>query len=115
LVDKRIAIFLDGTWNTLNNNTNVWRLKSLCAPDEPGQFIYYSQGVGTRFGEKVVGGVEGYGLDNEIIDAYTWLVQVFEVGDDKRSSARCRAVRARQFATGAGLNNTRSSTRNPTS
>jgi uncharacterized protein (DUF2235 family) len=36
---KRIAIFLDGTWNTLNNNTNVWRLKSLCAPDEPGQFI----------------------------------------------------------------------------
>ena len=30
---KRIAIFLDGTWNTLNNNTNVWRLKSLSAPD----------------------------------------------------------------------------------
>jgi uncharacterized protein (DUF2235 family) len=26
---KRLAIFLDGTWNTLNNNTNVWRLKSL--------------------------------------------------------------------------------------
>ena len=43
---------------------------------------YYSQGVGTRFGEKVRGGVEGYGLDNEIIDAYTWLVQVFETGDD---------------------------------
>lgn len=79
---KRIAIFLDGTWNTLNNNTNVWRLKSLCAPDEPGQLIYYSQGVGTRFGEKARGGVEGYGLDNEIIDAYMWLVQVFETGDD---------------------------------
>ncbi|GLR87651.1 hypothetical protein GCM10007857_43620 [Bradyrhizobium iriomotense] len=28
---KRLAIFLDGTWNTLNNNTNVWRLKSLTA------------------------------------------------------------------------------------
>jgi hypothetical protein len=28
---KRLAIFLDGTWNTLNNNTNVWRLKSLAA------------------------------------------------------------------------------------
>jgi hypothetical protein len=78
---KRVAIFLDGTWNTLNNNTNVWRLKSLCAPDEPGQLVYYSQGVGTRFGEKVRGGVEGYGLDNEIIDAYTWLAQVFETGD----------------------------------
>jgi uncharacterized protein (DUF2235 family) len=79
---KRIAIFLDGTWNTLNNNTNVWRLKSLCAPDEPQQLVYYSQGVGTRFGEKVRGGVEGYGLDIEIIDAYTWLVQVFETGDE---------------------------------
>jgi uncharacterized protein (DUF2235 family) len=79
---KRIAIFLDGTWNTLNNNTNVWRLKSLCAPNEPGQIVYYSQGVGTRFGEKVRGGVEGYGLDNEIIDAYTWLIQVFEAGDE---------------------------------
>ena len=28
---RRLAIFLDGTWNTLNNNTNVWRLKSLTA------------------------------------------------------------------------------------
>ena len=25
---KRLAIFLDGTWNTLYNNTNVWRSKS---------------------------------------------------------------------------------------
>jgi hypothetical protein len=24
-------IAADGTWNTLNNNTNVWRLKSLTA------------------------------------------------------------------------------------
>ncbi|MER8577657.1 DUF2235 domain-containing protein [Mesorhizobium sp. M1423] len=79
---KRIAIFLDGTWNTLNNNTNVWRLKSLCDPRAPGQVVYYSQGVGTRFGEKVRGGVAGYGLDNEIIDAYTWLTQIFEQGDE---------------------------------
>jgi uncharacterized protein (DUF2235 family) len=79
---KRLAIFLDGTWNTLNNNTNVWRLKSLCDPTAPGQLVYYSQGVGTRFGEKVRGGIEGYGLDNEIIDAYTWLVQSFAQDDE---------------------------------
>jgi uncharacterized protein (DUF2235 family) len=79
---KCIAIFLDGTWNTLNNNTNVWRLRSLCAPNEPGQLVYYSRGVGTSFGEKIRGGVAGYGIDNEIIDAYTWLVQVFETDDD---------------------------------
>jgi uncharacterized protein (DUF2235 family) len=79
---KRLAIFLDGTWNTLNNNTNVWRLKSLCDPAASDQLVYYGQGVGTRFGEEVRGGVEGYGIDNEIIDAYSWLVQNFEAGDE---------------------------------
>lgn len=79
---QRLAIFLDGTWNTLGNNTNVWRLKSLCDPAAEDQMVYYGPGVGTRFGEKVRGGVGGYGLDNEIIDAYTWLVQAYEPGDD---------------------------------
>ena len=79
---KRIAIFLDGTWNTLENNTNVWRLRSLCDPAAPNQVVYYSKGVGTSFGEKVRGGVGGYGIDNEIIDAYTWLTQCFEPGDE---------------------------------
>ncbi|WP_082469971.1 DUF2235 domain-containing protein [Methylobacterium sp. Leaf86] len=79
---KRLAIFLDGTWNTLGNNTNVWRLKSLCDPLAEDQMVYYGQGVGTRFGEKARGGLSGYGLDNEIIDAYTWLAQVYDEGDE---------------------------------
>ena len=29
--NKRIALFLDGTWNNVRDNTNVWRLKSLCS------------------------------------------------------------------------------------
>ena len=66
---KRLAIFLDGTWNTLNNNTNVWRLKSLTAETE-GQRVYYSQGVGTQRGESVRGGVAGYGIDDEITNLY---------------------------------------------
>ena len=79
---KRIAIFLDGTWNTLENNTNVWRLRSLCDPSSPDQLAYYSKGVGTNFGEAFRGGVEGYGIDDEIIDAYTWLAQAFEPSDE---------------------------------
>ena len=79
---KRLAIFLDGTWNTLNNNTNVWRLKSLCVPSTPDQLIYYGEGVGTRFGEKIRGGAMGFGIDHEIIDAYTWLVQAFSPCDE---------------------------------
>jgi uncharacterized protein (DUF2235 family) len=79
---KRITIFLDGTWNTLENNTNVWRLKSLCDPAAANQTVYYSKGVGTNRGEVARGGVEGYGIDQEVIDAYTWLTECFETGDE---------------------------------
>ena len=78
---KRLAIFLDGTWNTLDNNTNVWRLKSLSAT-AVDQRVYYSQGVGTQRGDAARGGITGYGIDREITDAYTWLIENFEAGDD---------------------------------
>src|SRR5258707_15803975 len=78
---KRLGLFLDGTWNTLNNNTNVWRLKSLTTLSAD-QYVYYSQGVGTRRGESARGGITGYGIDEEIVDAYAWLIQNFEDGDE---------------------------------
>lgn len=82
---KRIAIFLDGTWNTVNDNTNVWRLKSLLAPkgkDGLEQLPYYSTGVGTVRGERLRGGMFGYGLNDEIIRAYEWLIDCYNSGDD---------------------------------
>jgi uncharacterized protein (DUF2235 family) len=78
---KRLAIYLDGTFNTLNNNTNVWRLRSLTS-QTGDQRVYYSQGVGTKRGEIARGGVAGYGIDDEIIDAYSWLIENFEDGDE---------------------------------
>lgn len=78
---KKLAIYLDGTFNTLNNNTNVWRLKSLTAETDD-QRVYYSQGVGTVRGEVVGGGVAGYGIDDEIINAYTWLIENFDDSDE---------------------------------
>ena len=45
---KRLALFLDGTWNAVNDNTNVWRMKALCAPkstDGKTQLVYYEIGV----------------------------------------------------------------------
>lgn len=77
---KRIALFLDGTWNTVTDNTNVWRMKSLCRNDA-GQVCYYSAGVGTANGEQLRGGMLGYGLDKEVLDAYEWLSEVHEEGD----------------------------------
>jgi uncharacterized protein (DUF2235 family) len=77
---RRLALFLDGTWNTVNDDTNVWRMKSLCAVDAD-QICYYSPGVGTSFGDRLLGGVFGYGLDEEVIDAYQWLMENYDLGD----------------------------------
>src|ERR1700722_16474581 len=77
---KRLALFLDGTWNTLNNNTNIWRMKSLCRQSE-SQMSYYSAGVGTQKDERLRGGMFGVGLDDEVTNAYEWLVEHYEAGD----------------------------------
>jgi uncharacterized protein (DUF2235 family) len=77
---KRIALFLDGTWNTSDDNTNVWRMKSLFASGSD-QICYYSAGVGTLFGQRLIGGMWGYGLDDEVLRAYAWLIEHYDPGD----------------------------------
>src|ERR1700738_273060 len=74
---KRIALFLDGTWNNVAANTNVWRLKSLCDAT-PEQLVYYSAGVGTQSGEHLSGGMFGIGIDKEVTDAYEWLIENYQ-------------------------------------
>jgi len=77
---RRVALFLDGTWNFINNNTNVWRLKSLC-DQSPEQKVYYSVGVGTARGEAVTGGMFGIGINEEVIAAYEWLMENYSLHD----------------------------------
>src|SRR6266436_1272058 len=82
---KRLALFLDGTWNTVDDNTNVWRLKCLCAArdaEDVNQLVYYDAGLGTQFGEKIRGGVFGSGLGKNLKDAYEWLIDNYNPGDD---------------------------------
>lgn len=58
---KRLAIFLDGTWNSIDSNTNVWRMRALSAAkskDGKPQLVYYEVGV-----NGFLGGVFGQGLD----------------------------------------------------
>nr|WP_100003481.1 DUF2235 domain-containing protein [Phyllobacterium zundukense] len=77
---KRIAIFLDGTWNVTGDNTNVWRLKSLCAKqsaDGKAQVFYYDKGVNGFWG-----GVFGKGLADNVVEAYEWLVDNYENDDE---------------------------------
>lgn len=85
LSKKRLALFLDGTWNDTDDNTSVWRLRSLCAPvgkDGVPQVTYYDAGLGTRVGERLLGGMLGVGIDQNVRKAYEWLVENYEAGDD---------------------------------
>jgi uncharacterized protein (DUF2235 family) len=82
---KRLALFLDGTWNVVSDNTNVWRLRSLFAAtgaDGLEQRAYYSTGLGTKFGERIRGGMFGRGIDTAITGAYEWLVDNYETDDE---------------------------------
>src|SRR5882757_9938529 len=82
---KRIALFLDGTWNTTNDNTNVWRLRALTAPvgaDNVRQAIYYNAGLGTQVGSKVRGGMFGLGIDDILLESYRWRVENYNDGDE---------------------------------
>jgi uncharacterized protein (DUF2235 family) len=77
---KRLAVFLDGTWNSVNSNTNVWRMRALCAAksqDGKPQLVYYEIGV-----NGFLGGVFGQGLDDNIRLAYEWLVENYNDGDE---------------------------------
>ena len=85
LAGKRLAVFLDGTWNTQDDNTNVWRLKLMCAPqgtDGLPQLAYYDPGVGTHWYDRLTGGAFGQGLDCNIRDAYQWLMEHYEDDDE---------------------------------
>lgn len=77
---KRLAIYLDGTWNSVDSNTNVWRMRALTAAksnDDKPQLVYYSVGV-----NGVLGGMFGQGLDDNIRLAYEWLIENYNDGDE---------------------------------
>ena len=92
---KRIAIFIDGTWNRpgAEHPTNVVRLArsvAKSAPDGTAQHVIYMPGVGhgqgnTKLGrivDRAFGGALGWGLDQIIADVYRQLVFAYEPGDE---------------------------------
>ena len=82
---KRLALFLDGTWNKPDDNTNVWRTKLMLADrDDAGttQLSYYDSGVGTRWYNRRLGGLFGVGLEKNIREAYLWLMEHYAQGDE---------------------------------
>ena len=92
---KRIAIFCDGTWNRHDapHPTNVVQLAQavkLTASDGRKQQVFYKLGVGSGQGgnklakgmDRVLGGALGWGLSENIEDAYRDLIFCYEPGDE---------------------------------
>jgi uncharacterized protein (DUF2235 family) len=96
---KNIAVFCDGTWNTPESKTNVFRLYKATRTRDAGQCEYvlgpgdvaqvsnYFWGVGTDeendigWWDKMTFGAFGKGLDGILYRAYKWVCQVYEPGD----------------------------------
>ncbi len=101
LKGRNIVILCDGTGNELGGAlsqhvrdiriSNVLKLFRIAQKGQR-QLVYYSQGIGTigrpnwlmRFRQKtagVIGLVTGYGLDDNVLGAYRFLVENWEEGD----------------------------------
>ncbi len=86
-MSKRLVLCCDGTWNSPDQKspTNVTKLALAIAPvDAMGreQRIFYHRGLGTNRWERIRGGAFGFGLSRNVRDAYRFIVQNFEPGDE---------------------------------
>lgn len=84
---KRLVLCCDGTWSSpwQRSPTNVVRFYNALAergPDGAHQVASYRKGVGTTPFERLRGGIFGYGLSREVRNAYAWVVEQFEPGDE---------------------------------
>lgn len=90
---RNLVICFDGTWNTPDNdgdiggntNTNVRLFFDGCsktAQDGSAQLKWYDKGVGTKWYNRLSGGVFGVGLSKNIREGYSWLVDNYESDDD---------------------------------
>ncbi len=89
---QRLVVCCDGTWNVPDRKdgdkvspSNVVHMALAAAPrDARGveQRVYYQKGVGTGVWDRVRGGAFGWGLSQNILDAYRFVVERFEPGDE---------------------------------
>ena len=91
---RRIALFCDGTWNSprIPITTNVHKLqKAVKHMPENGQISRYFSGIGTinRFSSplrqvfnKYGGGAFGWGLDTKVKEAYQFIAENYQSGDE---------------------------------
>ena len=86
---RRLVVCCDGTWKAAESSTitNVTYMARAVAPisglDGATQVVFYDPGVGTgNFVDRFSGGAFGDGLDDNIVDAYRFLVYNYSPGDE---------------------------------
>lgn len=70
---KRLIVLFDGTWNTRDDRTNVARMAEAIAKeglDGVPQEKWYDPGPGTNWYDRLRGGAFGYGVSENIREAY---------------------------------------------
>jgi len=89
---RKLVVCIDGTWNDPTTNTNVYKIKNRIRPHD--RLVYYDPGVGTgriRVGrqtwiknvfDRVGGGAFGAGLSGNVQEAYRWICEQYEEGDE---------------------------------
>jgi uncharacterized protein (DUF2235 family) len=84
---KRLVVCCDGTWNGLSGKypTNVLKLSQAIQTADAAeipQLVYYEEGLGTKWYDRIVGGAFGWGIDDQIADAYRFLCLNYDPGDE---------------------------------
>ena len=89
---RRLVICCDGTWNIPDRKdrgkvspSNVAKIALAVTPrgrDGSEQLVFYDKGVGTEVFDRLRGGVFGWGLSRNIQDAYRFIVDAYEPGDE---------------------------------
>jgi uncharacterized protein (DUF2235 family) len=94
---KNIIICCDGTGNEISENISnvlkLYRMMRKTGKTEPHQVVFYDPGVGTLARPDpwrkvwqdtitILGLVTGYGLDDNVLAGYEFLVNNYEEGDD---------------------------------
>jgi hypothetical protein len=104
---KRIVVCCDGTWNDPDSKTHIHWLCEHCVREDAEplpQDVGYFAGVGTTPGEILSGGALGLGLSRNIRDAYRFVRERWQPGDELHIFGFSRgAYTARSLAGFIGL------------
>ncbi|KAI9255518.1 hypothetical protein BY458DRAFT_520315 [Sporodiniella umbellata] len=87
---RRIVVCLDGTWDTPSEKSNVYKFSQLIIDGEVidhngdrwEQLHAYYSGVGTNK-YRILGGVFGYGISNQILLAYEYICKTYKSSRDE--------------------------------